>query len=109
MLSRGATRNVNRACSIGVGLERAVENAVAEVGSDSAHVFTTANGIPAGQFSEFAEEGDGTVWLAFGGRIGHFDGSRFHELELPEGVGMGVPARPQAARRFPALTTKPIQ
>jgi len=67
----------------------AYREAVLRVGRDSADVFTTANGIPVGQFSDFAEDADGTVWLAFGGRVCRLDGSRFRELVLPEGVGAG--------------------
>lgn len=63
--------------------------AVLRVGIDSVQVFTAAGGLPAGQFTGFAEDGEGVLWFAFGGRICLLKGTRLQELELPEGVRAG--------------------
>ncbi len=59
------------------------------IGTNSAQVFTTAEGIPAGQFVGFADDGKGETWLAFGGHVCRIAGARAEELALPDGVDGG--------------------
>ncbi len=62
---------------------------VLKVGRDRAQRFTVAEGVPNAQFTAFAEDRAGAIWLAFGGYIGLVNGSRLQEVEIPDRVGSG--------------------
>jgi len=62
---------------------------IVKVGPDAAQRFTVAEGVPNGQLTAFAEDGAGTVWLAFGGQVCRVDGARLREVGIPDRVGSG--------------------
>lgn len=55
------------------------------VGASTVQVFDTPAEIPSERLSGLAEDGEGTVWLAFGAQVYRVDGSRVRPLETPEG------------------------
>ena len=62
---------------------------VIRVGSDSAQVFDLASGKPEGGLAEFAEDGDGIVWLTFQTHVVRVEGNRLRPLQLPVGLNEG--------------------
>ncbi|MDO8629698.1 MAG: two-component regulator propeller domain-containing protein, partial [Phycisphaerales bacterium] len=62
---------------------------VLKVGRDSAQRFAVSEGVPHGQFTAFAEDREGAIWLAFGGHICLVNGNRLTEVEIPDRVGSG--------------------
>jgi signal transduction histidine kinase/ligand-binding sensor domain-containing protein len=62
---------------------------VIRVGPDSLQVFTTAHGMPAGQFTGFADDAEGNAWFAFGGQLFQLKGDRMQELKMAASGGTG--------------------
>lgn len=62
---------------------------VLKVGRENAQRFTVAEGGPNAPVTAFAEDREGVIWLAFGGRICVVSGDRLEEVEIPDRVGSG--------------------
>ena len=60
---------------------------IMRVSGDSVQMYSAADGMPTAQFSAFADDGKGGVWLAFGSHLCALEGGRLREITLPESQG----------------------